>query len=93
MLDGGNPDHRITVLKAGFAAAKPKKRLGEIFRNILGQSYMDTLILTILLVSGWEYLRSPAFRIGHLLQGIWQIFRNILHGLAGIDWLILSEDP
>ena len=28
--------------------------------RILGQSYMDTLILTSLLVWKWEYLRSPA---------------------------------
>ena len=39
----------------------------------LGQSYMDTLILTSLLVFSWEYLRSPAFRICHFLQGIWLI--------------------
>ena len=26
----------------------------------LGQSYMDTLIQTSLLVFSWEYLRSPA---------------------------------
>ena len=45
----------------------------EKSNNGLGQSYMDTLILTSLLVWKWEYLRSPAKNLVHFLQGIWLI--------------------
>ena len=47
--------------------------------HMLGQSYMDTLILTSLLVWKWEYVRSPAknFLAGYLKFAMIRLVRFV----------------
>ena len=62
-----------------------------LWRN-LGQSYMDTLILTSLLVLMGISNRSPAKNLSHFLQGIWLIGNEMSSGFNRMS-AIKAEKP